>query len=318
MHNDIPTISDVRAAHTRISPWIHRTPVLTCETFDKMTGAALFFKCENFQKTGAFKARGAHNAVFSLSDKDAAAGVATHSSGNHGAALCFAAANRGIPATVVMPENSTQVKIDAVRNYGGHVVTCPPSNAARETTLNAIIDKNGAHFVHPYNDFDVIAGQGTCALELLEEVAELDAVIAPVGGGGLIGGSAICVAEISKHTAIFAAEPKNADDAFRSVKAGHIIEEDAPNTIADGLRTSLGSMTFPIINRYVTEIILISESQIVDAMRLIWQRMKIVVEPSSAVALAAIFAQPEIFRGKRVGVIFTGGNVDLNELPWMV
>lgn len=314
----MPTIDNVRTAHSRIRPWIHRTPVLTCETFDKMTGARLLFKCENFQKAGAFKARGAHNAVFALSDEDAANGVATHSSGNHGAALCCAAASRGIPATVVMPENSSQVKIDAVRNYGGEVVTCPPSNAARETALNAILKKSGAHFVHPYNNFEVIAGQGTCALELLEQVGDLDALIAPVGGGGLISGSAICLAGISPNTTVYAAEPKNADDAYRSIKAGYIIEEDAPNTLADGLRTSLGSMTFPIINQHVADIILVGEQQIVEAMRLIWQRMKIVVEASSAVALAAIFTQPEVFRGKRVGVIITGGNVDLNLLPWVV
>ncbi len=318
MNADIPTIDDVRAASTRIRPWLHRTPVLTCETFDKMTGARLFFKCENFQKTGAFKARGAHNAVFSLSGEDAANGVATHSSGNHGAALSCAAASRGIPATVVMPDNSARVKIDAVRNYGGEIVSCPPSNAARETALNAVIKKTGARFVHPYDNFDVIAGQGTCALELLEDVGELDSLIAPVGGGGLISGTAICSAGMSPNTTVYAAEPKNADDAFRSLKAGYIIEEDAPETIADGLRTSLGAMTFPVISQHVAGIILVGEDQIVDAMQLIWQRMKIVVEASSAVVLAAVIAQPEKFRAQRVGVIFTGGNVDLNRLPWMV
>ncbi len=307
-----PTIDDVHAAHTRIRPWVHNTPVLTSTTFDKITGAQLFFKCENFQKTGAFKARGAHNAVFALPDTDAANGVATHSSGNHGAALCCAAANRGISATVVMPENAPQVKQDAVRHYGGEIVTCAASNAAREATLNAITEKCGAHFVHPYNNTDVIAGQATCALELLTEIDELEIIVAPVGGGGLISGCAISAAAARQNITVYAAEPHNADDAYRSFKAGYIIEEDAPNTIADGLKTSLGSLTFPIIHRHLTDILRVSEQQIIEATGLIWQRMKIIVEPSSAVALAAIFANPTIFSGKRVGIILTGGNVDLS------
>ena len=316
-NNDIPTIDSIRAAHARITPWIHNTPVLTCSTFNTMSRAQLFFKCENFQKVGAFKARGAHNAVFSLTDEVAKKGIATHSSGNHGAALACAAASRGIPATVVIPENAPQVKMNAVKSYGGTIVTCAANVAARESTLQSIVEQSGATFIHPYNNFEVITGQATCALELLEDMPDLDVLITPVGGGGLLSGSAITAKSINPKIAIYAAEPHNADDAKRSLEAGEIMPMDSPNTIADGLKTPLGSLTFPLISELVEDILLVSEQQIVDAMKLTWERMKIVIEPSSATVLAAILAHPEPFVGKRVGAIFTGGNVNLAQLPWL-
>ena len=317
----IPTYDDVRAAHERIAPWIHRTPVLTSTTFDNMSGATLLFKCENFQKAGAFKARGATNAVFSLSEEEAERGVATHSSGNHALSLSRAAQCRGIPCTVVMPHTAPQAKMDAVRGYGGEIVTCEPSLEARERTLESITAKSGANFVHPYNDHRVIAGQGTCARELLEQTKDgagyLDALVAPIGGGGMISGSSLTCSNVSPASKIYAAEPEQADDAYRSFRAGHIIEDDAPDTIADGLRVSLRPLTWHFVSHYVTDVLLASEDEIIDAMRLVWQRMKVVIEPSSAVALATILKNPDVFAGQRVGVIVTGGNVDLDKLPWM-
>lgn len=312
-----PSFDDVCRARERIAPWIHRTPVLTCETFDAMTGASLFFKCENFQKAGAFKTRGAVNAVFSLSDADAARGVATHSSGNHGMALARAAACRGIGCTVVMPDTAPQPKIDAVRGYGGDVRFCAPSNSARETTLAAVLDEHNAVFVPPYDDARVIAGQGSCAMELLEQVPELDAVIAPIGGGGLISGTAIACHGLAPGMSVYAGEPAQADDAYRSLAAGRRIVEDAPDTIADGLKASLGELNWQIVSSRVEAIFRAEETGIVDAMRLTWERMKIVIEPSCAVPLAAILAHPQSFEGRRVGVILTGGNVDLKRLPWI-
>lgn len=313
----IPTYNDVLAAHERIRPYVHRTPVLTSTYLDGLAGAELFFKCENFQKAGAFKVRGACNAVFGLSEADAKRGVATHSSGNHALSLTYAAGRRGIKATVVMPETAPKAKMDAVRGYGGEVITCAPSTEARERTLEALVDRTGAEFVHPYNDHRVIAGQGTCSRELLEEVGELDAVVAPIGGGGMISGTCLTLSNIAPDTKVYAAEPKNADDAWRSLKAGHIIEDDAPQTVADGLKVSLRERTFHFVSNYVTDILLVSEEEIVSAMRLVWQRMKIVIEPSSAVAVAAVLKNPGLFAGRRVGVILTGGNVDLDKLPWM-
>jgi threonine dehydratase len=313
---DVPTFDDVRAAYERVGPYIHRTPVLTCTTLDRMSGTRLFFKCENFQKVGAFKVRGATNAVYSLSAEVAGRGVATHSSGNHAAALARAAGWRGIRCHVVMPENAPKAKQAAVRSYGGEIVYCQANLEAREKTLEQVVRDTGATFVHPYNDPWVIAGQGTAVLELLEELGNLDAVVTPIGGGGLISGTSITCAAISKGTRIYAAEPKNADDAFRSFRAGRIIPVENPDTIADGLRTSLGALTFRIVTNHVAEILTVSEAQIVSATRLIWERMKIVVEPSSAVPLAAILAYPDVFRDRRVGVILTGGNVDLDRLPW--
>jgi len=313
----IPDFDDVKAAHKRIKPYIHRTPILTSSFFNKLTGAELYFKCENFQKAGAFKARGAVNAVFGLSDQEAAAGVATHSSGNHGQALSYAAGRRGIKATVVMPDNAPEPKKAAVRGYGGKVLECAPSNAARENTLKALIDQSGAEFVHPYNDSRVIAGQATCALELIEDTDHLDALIAPIGGGGLVAGTCLTASNLMPGTPVFAAEPKNADDAWQSLRAGKIIERDAPDTIADGLKTNLAPLTWHFISSQVKDILLATEQEIIDAMFLTWERMKIIIEPSCAVPLAAIINNRNIFAGLKVGVILTGGNVDLNKLPWL-
>ncbi len=311
-----PTIADVRAAAERIRPWAHRTPVLTCASLDAMAGARLFFKCENFQRVGAFKFRGATNAVFALSDADARKGVATHSSGNHAAALSLAARLRGVPAHVVMPRTSKAIKQAAVAGYGGEVVLCEPTLAAREATLEAVVAATGATVVHPYNDPMVIAGQGTAALELLEDVAGLDIVLAPVGGGGLLSGTAIAVSSLSPGTRVVAAEPAAADDAFRSLKEGRIVPSVDPRTIADGLLTSLGTLTFAVIRRLVAEIVTVSEEAIAAAMRHVWERMKIVIEPSSAVPLAALLEGSLRAPGRRIGIIVSGGNVDLDALPW--
>jgi threonine dehydratase len=312
----IPTFDDVLEARERIKPYIHRTPVLTSSYFNQLTGAELFFKCENFQKAGAFKVRGASNAVFGLSEAQAAKGVATHSSGNHGLSLSYAAGRRGIKASVVMPKTAPEAKKAAVRGYGGEVFECEPSTTAREAMLEELVTRTGADFVHPYNDHRVIAGQATCSLELIEDVGGLDAVVAPIGGGGMISGTCLTITNKSPQTAIYAAEPKNADDAYRSFHAGEIIEDDAPNTIADGLKVSLRPRTWHFVSKYVKDVLLASEEEIIEAMYLVWQRMKIVVEPSSSVALATIIKNKQQFAGKRVGVILTGGNVDLKKLPW--
>jgi threonine dehydratase len=311
-----PTPEDVRDAARRIAGRALRTPVLTCGTLDALCGGRLFFKCENFQKVGAFKFRGAANAVLSLSDEESRRGVATHSSGNHAQALALAARIRGIPALIVMPESSPRVKVEAVRGYGARVVFCTDTLEARETTLAAEVEKTGACFIHPYNHTRVIAGQGTCAAELLEEVPDLDAVIAPVGGGGLLSGTAIAVRALSARTRVFGAEPEAADDAYRSFTSGTLMPSVNPRTIADGLRTSLGSLTFPIIREKVSGIVRVSERQIVQAMRLVWERMKIVVEPSAAVPVAAALSGELGVKGRRVGLILSGGNVDLDSLPW--
>jgi len=313
----IPTYADVEAAHARIQPYIHRTPVLTSSYLNGLTGARLFFKCENFQKAAAFKARGASNAVFGLTDAQAARGVATHSSGNHGLCLSYAAGRRGIPCTVVMPRTAPQAKKDAVRGYGGRVVECEPSTSSREAVFAEVVAQTGAEFVHPYNDPRVIAGQGTCSRELNEQVEGLDAVIAPIGGGGMISGTCLTLSNVAPKVKIYAAEPKQADDAARSFRAGHIIADDAPETVADGLKVPLKDLTWHFVQKHVTDILTAEEDEIVEAMKMIWKRMKIVMEPSSAVPLATILKNPDVFRGKRVGVIITGGNVDLDKLPWM-
>ncbi len=313
----VPTYEDVVAAHERIAPYIHRTPVLTSTYFNELTGAELFFKCENFQKAGAFKVRGACNAVFGLSDEKARAGVATHSSGNHALSLSYAAGRRGIPCNVVMPRTAPQAKKDAVRGYGGIITECEPSTSSREATFAEVQAETGAEFVHPYNDPRVIAGQGTCSREMMEQVEGLDAVIAPIGGGGMISGTCLTLSNIAPAVEIYAAEPEQADDAYRSFKAGHIIADDAPVTIADGLKVPLKENTWHFVSNFVTDILTASEEEIVDAMKLTWKRMKIVMEPSCAVPLATILKNPEVFRGKRVGVVVTGGNVDLDALPWM-
>lgn len=313
----IPTYDDVLAAHARIAPHIHRTPVLTSSFLNALTGASLFFKCENFQKAGAFKVRGASNAVFGLSDAGAVRGVATHSSGNHALSLSYAAGRRGIPCAVVMPRTAPQAKKDAVRGYGGTITECEPSTTSREEVFARVQAQTGADFVHPYNDPRVIAGQATCSRELMEQVDGLDQVIAPIGGGGMISGTCLTLSAIAPQVEIYAAEPEQADDALRSLRAGHIIADDAPDTVADGLKVPLKDLTWHFVKSRVTDILTASEQEIIDAMRLTWARMKIVIEPSCAVPLATILKNPETFRGRRVGVIITGGNVDLDKLPWM-
>ena len=312
----IPTLDDMLAARARITPHIHRTPVLTSRILNELSGAELFFKCENLQKAGAFKARGASNAVFGLSDAQAQRGVATHSSGNHGTCLSYAASRRGIPCTVVMPRTAPQAKKDAVRGYGARVVECEPSTTSREAVFAEVVAETGAEFVHPYNDHRVIAGQATCSAEMIEQVDGLSAVVAPIGGGGMISGTCLSLSNLAPGIEIFAAEPEQADDAFRSFKAGHIIADDAPNTVADGLKVPLKDLTWHFVRNHVTDIQTASEQEIVSGMRLIWKNLKIVMEPSSAVALATILKNRDVFAGRRVGVIITGGNVDLDKLPW--
>lgn len=312
----LPTIDDVRQAAARIKPYAHHTPVLTCTSLDQMAQGQLFFKCENFQKAGAFKFRGACNTVFSLSDTEAQRGVATHSSGNHGAALAFAAQLRNIPAHIVMPHNVPQVKRDAIAGYGAHIIWCEPTQADREATVKRVVDETGAVFAHPSNDARVIAGQGTAALELHDDVPDLDMVLVPIGGGGLTSGIALATAARSPRTRVVAVEPAGADDAYRSLQSGTIQPSINPQTIADGLRTSLGDLTFPLIQQHVEQIVTVSEDAIVRAMRHVWERMKIVIEPSSAVPVAAVLDKQIEVSGTRVGIVLSGGNVDLASLPW--
>ena len=313
----IPTIEDMMVAHERIKPYVHRTPVLTSSYFNELTGAQLFFKCENFQKAGAFKVRGASNAVFGLTDEMAKRGVATHSSGNHALSLSYAAGRRGIPCHVVMPRTAPEAKKAAVRGYGGIITECEPSTSSREEVFARVHAETGAEFVHPYNDPRVIAGQGTCSRELMEQTDGLDMVIAPIGGGGMISGTCLTLSNLAPEVEIIAAEPEMADDAYRSFKAGHIIADDAPNTIADGLKVPLKDLTWHFVSNHVTDILTASEQEIIDAMKLTWQRMKIVIEASCAVPMATILKNKEMFAGKRVGVIITGGNVDMDTLPWI-
>ncbi|SFO05438.1 threonine dehydratase [Roseovarius lutimaris] len=311
------TIGDMLAARERIAPYVHRTPVLTSSYLNDLTGAELFFKCENFQKAGAFKVRGASNAVFGLSDEMAKRGVATHSSGNHALSLSYAAGRRGIPCHVVMPRTAPEAKKAAVRGYGGIITECEPSTTSREEVFARVQAETGAEFVHPYNDVRVIAGQATCSAELLEQTEGLDAVVAPIGGGGMVSGTCLTLSNLAPGVRIYAAEPEQADDAYRSFKAGHIIADDAPVTVADGLKVPLKENTWHFVSHDVTDILTASEQEIIDAMKLTWQRMKIVIEASCAVPLATILKNRETFAGKRVGVIITGGNVDLDTLPWI-
>ncbi len=311
-----PTLVDIRAAAERIKPYAHRTPVLTNESLNEQVGARVFLKCENLQKVGAFKFRGACNAAYSLSDAEAARGVCTHSSGNHAQALALAARMRGIPAYIVMPNNAPLVKKSAVAGYGGQITFCEPTLEARESTLERIKYDTGATVVHPYNDERVIAGQGTAALELLEDVPDLDVILAPVGGGGLLSGTSIAATEIKKGIRVIAAEPERADDAFRSMKSGKIIPSENPKTIADGLLTSLGTLTFPIIQKNVEQIVTVSEAAITASMKFVWERAKIIIEPSSAVAIGVLWEKKIDLHGLNVGVIISGGNVDLEKLPW--
>ncbi|MDX9696803.1 MAG: pyridoxal-phosphate dependent enzyme [Bacteroidales bacterium] len=311
-----PSIENIKEAHKRIESLIHRTPVLSSSLINGICGCELFFKCENFQRVGAFKFRGATNAVRLLTDSEAAKGVTTHSSGNHAAALSLAARQRGIPAYIVMPENAPEIKKIAVQSYGAEITYCEPTLEARERTLELVQQKTGAKFIHPYNNFNVISGQGTAAIELLEETPFLNAVIAPVGGGGLLSGTAIATKAINSTIKVYGAEPLNADDAYRSFKKGEIIPSVKPNTIADGLLTSLGTITFQAITNNVDDIFTTKEETIILAMRLVWERMKIIIEPSSAVPLAIVIENKEFFKGKKIGIIFSGGNVDLNNLPF--
>ena len=311
-------LSAIRAAHERIRPYIHRTPVLTSARLDAASGGSLFFKCENFQKVGAFKARGATNAVFSLDNATADRGVATHSSGNHAAALSRAAKLRGIAAHIVMPSNTLKVKVRAVEEYGGQIVFCEPTQTAREETCARVIKETGATLIHPFENEQVMAGQGTAAVELLQDV-DVDLVLCPVGGGGLLCGTAVAAKSIRPKIKVVATEPAKADDAAQSFHAGHLMRVDKPNTIADGLRTNVGAPNFSLMQSYVDDVVTVSEEAIVTAMRTIWQTMKIIVEPSAAVPYAAILegsASKIDIKGRRVGIILTGGNVDLDALPW--
>ena len=313
-----PTLDDIREAAERIEPYIHRTPVLTNESLNQRTGAQVYFKCENLQKVGAFKFRGACNAVFSLRDEEAPRGVSTHSSGNHAQALALAAKLRGIPAYIVMPRNAPTVKKEAVAGYGGQITFCEPTLEARESTLAKIAEETGSTVVHPYDNERVIAGQGTAALELLEEMRDLDVIVAPVGGGGLISGTAIAATGIRNEIRVIAAEPEMADDAFRSMQAGEIIPSTNPKTIADGLLTSLGKITFPIIQERVEQVITVSEPAIIESMKFIWERAKVIIEPSAAVAVAVLWEGKINLSRLKVGVIVSGGNVDLEKLPWQI
>jgi len=310
------TLNDIQRAARRIRPHIHRTPVLTNESLSQRVGAQVFLKCENMQKVGAFKFRGASNAVFSLGNEEAARGVCTHSSGNHAQALALAAKLRGIPAYIVMPDNAPAVKKAAVAGYGGKITFCEPTLEAREATLAQLVEKTMAAVVHPYNDKRVIAGQGTAALELLEDVPDLDVVIAPVGGGGLLSGTSIAATQTKPGIRVIAGEPEMADDAYRSIKAGKILPSIKPKTIADGLLTSLGTLTFPIIQEYVEQIVTVSEQGIIDSMKFIWERAKIIIEPSAALAVGVLWEKKIDLGGLNVGVILSGGNVDLGKLPW--
>jgi threonine dehydratase len=309
-------LNTVRSADKRIRSYIHRTPVLTSSRLNEASGASLFFKCENFQKIGAFKARGATNAVFSLDEATAQRGVATHSSGNHGAAVARAAKLRGIPSHIVMPSNSAKVKIRAVECYGARVVFCEPTEEARETACADVIAKTGAMLIHSFENPDVIAGQGTSVVELLEDVPDVDVVMCPVGGGGLLSGTAIAAKSMRSKIKVIAVEPQNVDDAAQSFRAGRRLVTEKKFTIADGLRTNIGEPNFQIIQRYVDDIVTVSEEAIISAMRTIWETMKIIIEPSAAVPYAAIVDRAIDVTGKRAGIILTGGNVDLDALPW--
>jgi len=316
MNATLPGSNDIIEAHKRIDKYIHRTPVLTSKSINILLNSRLFFKCENFQKVGAFKFRGASNAILQLSDYEARNGVATHSSGNHAAALALAAKIRRIPSYIVMPENSPEIKKKAVKSYRAKITYCKPTLEARESELENVVKKTRAIFIHPYDNFQVISGQGTAAKEFVEDYPSLDTVIAPVGGGGLLSGTATWVKSYNSKIEVIAAEPEKADDAYRSFKSGILQPSLKPDTIADGLLTSLSEMTFAIISEKVDDIIRVSEETIILAMRMVWERMKIIIEPSSAVALGAVIEKPDRFASKKVGIILSGGNVDLKNLPF--
>lgn len=307
------TKESIEQAHERIKPFVHRTPVMTSEGINEIAGCEIFFKCENFQKVGAFKARGAMNAALKLSPEQRAKGIATHSSGNHAQAIARAAKILGIPSYIVMPHNAPEIKKKGVRGYGGQIFECEPTLEARESTLAGVIAKTGATEIHPFNNYDVMEGQATAAKELIEETPQLDVIMAPVGGGGLLSGTLLATKYFSPSSIVIAGEPAGADDAYRSLKSGKI-EPSQSNTIADGLLTTLGDKTFPVIRDHVKEIITVSEDEIIAAMRLIWERLKIVIEPSCAVPFAALLKDKKKFAGKKVGIILSGGNVDLGKV----
>lgn len=313
---DRPSKSDIISAHERVLFYGHKTPVLTSGQIDDITGCKVFFKCENFQKAGAFKFRGASNVVMSLTPEILKNGVATHSSGNHAAALALAAKLRGGKAYIVMPENAPAIKIKAVESYGGEITFCKPTQKAREETLEQIVNKTGALFVHPYDNYSVIAGQATAAKELIEETGSPDFIFTPVGGGGLTSGTCLSATYFSEGTKVIGCEPEGADDAYRSLRDGKIYPSVKPETIADGLLTSLSPKTFSVLSGLLERIITVSDNEIKAAMRLVWERMKIIIEPSSAVPLAALYKEREFFSGKNIGIILSGGNVDLEKLPW--
>jgi len=309
---NIPVLSDILAAHERIRPFIHRTPVMTSTSINRILGAEFYFKCENFQKVGAFKYRGATNAVLSLTSDELSHGVGTHSSGNHAAALALAARMAGVPAYIVMPRTAPEIKKAAVSGYGGIITYCEPTLEARESTMEKVQSETGCTFIHPYNRFEIIAGQGTAALELMEDIPGLDIIMAPVGGGGLLSGTAVASKGLNPRITVWAGEPKNADDAWRSFYSGEIHPSVNPQTIADGLLTSLGTLTFEVIRKYADAILLCPENLIREAQRLIMERMKIIIEPSSAVPLGALMAEPgRHWKGKKIGIILSGGNASL-------
>ena len=310
------SLKDIESAHERIQPFIHRTPVLTNTSLNDETGANLFFKCENFQKAGSFKIRGATNAVELLSNNDFNKGVATTSSGNHGAALSMAVSRRGGTTKVVMPHNTPLIKVNNVKRNGGEVVWCDPDQKYRESVLKEVVYKTGSTVIHPYNDERIMAGQGTCAKELLEDVPKLDAIVSPVSGGGLLSGSLIAAKTMRPSIKVYGAEPKEADDAYRSLKKGSIVANKTIDTICDGLRAQIGTKTFPVIQELVDEIITIDEQEVVESLRMVWERLKIIVEPSCSITLALVLKRKALFEGQNVGLILSGGNVDLNELPW--
>ncbi|ELR72851.1 Threonine dehydratase, catabolic [Fulvivirga imtechensis AK7] len=313
----IPDLSSISEAHERVSPFIHRTPVFSCKSLNAVAGANLYFKCENFQKIGAFKARGGMNAVLSLSAAERSKGVATHSSGNHAQAVALAARENGIPAFIVMPSNSAEVKKAAVLGYGAELIECEPTLQAREDTLQRVIEETGAILIHPYDDYRIIEGQATAAKELIEDTDVIfDYLLAPVGGGGLLSGTSLAAHYLSPTTSVIGCEPAGADDAYRSFKSGELIPQTNPTTIADGLRTSLGKKPFEIIKKYVGDIVLAEDKEIIAGMQMIWERMKIIIESSSAVPFAALLKNKDRFQGKNVGIIISGGNVDVNKLPF--
>ncbi|MCI5083604.1 MAG: threonine/serine dehydratase [Saprospiraceae bacterium] len=312
----IPVKTDIEETHQIISKIIHRTPVMTSQSINKILGTEIYFKCENFQKIGAFKMRGAINAALRLSPEAQKKGLATHSSGNHAQAVAYSAKYLGVPAYIVMPSNAPNIKVAATKGYGAEVIHCAPTIEARASTLEEVVAEKGATFIHPFDHYDVIAGQATAAKELIEDSPKLDVIMAPIGGGGLMSGTALSARYFSPGTLVYGAEPEIVNDAYRSFKEGHIVQNERIDTIADGLRTNLSDKTFEIIQQNLEDIITVTEEMIVKAMRLIWERMKIIIEPSCAVPLAAVMTQPAVFEGKKVGMILTGGNVDLEKLPF--